>query len=52
MVNVISEFGSGNPMRTLLFTFRGFYFQFGARHLRLRLGLLYEKNGEIFPLVF
>ena len=34
MAKVIPEFGSGNPMRILLFIFCAFYFRFGAGLLR------------------
>ena len=49
MVKVISEIGSGNPMRTLLFIFCGYCFQFEARLLRYVLVYGMEKWSDFFP---
>ena len=52
MVKVIPEFGSGNPMRTLLFIFCRYCFQFEAGLLRYVSWFNVWKNDEIFLQVF
>ena len=52
MVKVIPEFGSGTPMRKLLFIFCRYCFQFEAGLLRNMSWFTVWKNGEIFLLVF